>query len=40
MTGTVPAKFANGSLADLAAVIAAAINPLLQSKLDEGRVTN
>ena len=37
-TGEVPGKFANGNQADLASVIAAAINPLLQSQLDEARV--
>jgi len=37
-SGAVPAKFANGNQADLAAVLAAAINPLLQSQLDEARV--
>jgi cobaltochelatase CobS len=38
VSGTVPAKFANGSQPDLAAAIAAAINPLLQTQLDETRV--
>ena len=39
-SGEVPAKFANGNgqQPDLAAAIAAAINPLLQSQLDEDRV--
>jgi cobaltochelatase CobS len=39
MSGEVPAKFANGTgQQDLAVAIAAAINPLLQAQLDEGRV--
>src|SRR5215213_6103839 len=40
ISGEVPTKFANGNGAhsDLAAVLAAAINPLLQAQLDEERV--
>ena len=40
ISGEVPAKFANGngSQQDLAVAIAAAINPLLQTQLDEERV--
>jgi hypothetical protein len=38
VSGEVPAKFANSTQPDLAAAIAAAINPLLQTQLDEARV--
>jgi hypothetical protein len=38
ISGEVPAKFASNGQTDLAAAIAAAINPLLQTQLDEARV--
>jgi hypothetical protein len=38
VSGEVPSKFANGAQPDLAAAIATAINPLLQTQLDENRV--
>lgn len=38
ISGDVPAKFSNGHQPDLAAAIAAAINPLLHTQLDESRV--
>ena len=34
----VPEKFANGAAPDLASAIAAAIQPMLQTQLDEARV--